>query len=388
MTQRCVSDLSDTIKRVDNDIVKLQEDIATTSITSASLLRQDYAESHARVLEELGVHRRDVSELGDKFERLDLTLRALPIRQELGRLISKPGQLKELCDITENPPGLTNSQHYSHRSHISLARRICVCRKRVARSRQALIWGPWQVLADASTTHDHLPDCICHSQDTAVSSKRWAVAFKGLQSLINRAIEVSFSYSFGAGGGSLSPGFTYYPTIDRCRDPAFQIMRLFNYACWELDENDRVGEFLEQCLENIALLYRRGKASPKAVDQYGRSVLHYITTDAIVGLPYSIMKPQKLSVNKPQRPMDQTSLLIGLQMLVKHGAHTTVYDIYGSYVYIAHSNRVPQLELSHFATVHLPGELYVERVNLEAWTWAWKCIRARASLQTGTHPLF
>lgn len=292
MTQKCVSDLSDTVKGFDIGVVKLQRDIATTSIRSLSLLRQDYAGTHARVLEELVVNRRGISELGHKFERLDLALRALPTREELGRLISKPGHLRELCEIMEETSGLINSQHSSHGSDISLARRICVCQKRVTRSRQALIWGPWQVLADASTTHDHVPDCIFHSQDAAISSKRWAVAFQGLKSLINRSIEVSFSYSFGAGGGSLSPGFTYYPTIDGRRDPAFRIMSLFNYACLEMDRSYRVEEFLEQCLENIALLYRRGKASPKAVDLYGRNVLHYFSRLSLVGLPHSTMMSQ------------------------------------------------------------------------------------------------
>lgn len=340
MTRKCVSDLSDTVKGVHIDITKLQEDIATTSITSVSLPRQDYAETHSRVLEELVVNRRGVSELGEKFERLDLALRALPTREELGRLISKPGQLKELCDVTGLPPGLSNSQHSSHRSRISMARRICICQKRVIRSRQARLWGPWQVLVDASTAHDHLPDCICHSQDTAVSSKRWAVAFKGLQGLINRAIEVSFSYSFGAGGGSLSPGFTYYPIIDRRRDPAYRIMVLFNWACLYLDERDSgKTEFLEQCFENIALLYRRGKASPKAVDLYGRNVLHYFARHtirrlpyaihSIVSLPYSIMTPQQIFINKKQQRLDHHSLLTGLQMLVKHGVQATMYDVSG-----------------------------------------------------------
>lgn len=291
MTRKCVSDLSDTVKGVDIDIIKLQEDIATTSITSVSLLRQDYAETHSKVLEELVVNRRGVSELSDKFECLDLALRALPTREELGRLISKPGHLRELCDIMEGPPGLTTA-NYSSYPPISLARRTCFCRKRVYQSRKALLWGPWQLLADASTTHDHFPDCVFYFQGAAVSKKRWAVAFKGLQGLISRAIEISFSYSFGAGGGSLSPGFNYYPTIDRRRDPAFRIMSLFSYACLCLyDYDSGVEEFLGQCLENIALLYRRGKASPQAVDLYGRSVLHYFARHSMVGLPYPVMTP-------------------------------------------------------------------------------------------------
>lgn len=360
MTRKCVSDLNDTIKGVDIDIVKLQQDIATTSITSVSLLRQDFAATHSRVLEELVMNRRGVSELGDKFERLDLALRSLPTREELGRLISKPGLLKELCDIMEETPALINSQHSGLLPRTSLARRICICQKRVTRSRRALIWGPWQVLTDASTTHDHIPDCICYSQDAAVSSKRWAVAFKGLQGLIDCAIEVSFSYSFGAGGGSLSPGFNHYPTIDRRRDPAFRIMRLFKYACLKLDGCESgVEEFLEQCLENIALLYRRGKASPKAVDLYGRSVLHYFDVLADVSLPYCIMMPQQFSVNKDQEFMDPRSILTGLQMLVKHGTHTTIYDVHGWQVYITHSTRLNRLMFLHFATVHLPGTLHV-----------------------------
>lgn len=331
MTRKCVSDLNDTIKGVDIDMVKLQEDIATASITTVSLLRHDYAETHAKVLGELVMNRRGVSELSENFERLDLAIRSLPTREELGRLISKPDHLRELCDIMERSPGL-NTANYSSYPPISLTRRTCICRKSVSQSRKALLWGPWQLLADASTTHDHFPDCTCYSQGAVVSTKRWAVAFKGLQGLISRAIEISFSYSFGAGGGSLSPSFTYYPTIDRRRDPAFRIMSLFNWACLELYEGDSgVEEFLEQCLENIALLYRRGKASPKAVDLYGRSVLHYFATLSIVSRPCSIRMPQRLSVNKMQQRMGQHSLLTGLQMLVKHGAYATVYDVYGWY---------------------------------------------------------
>ncbi|KAK2604367.1 hypothetical protein N8I77_007305 [Diaporthe amygdali] len=211
----------------------------------------------------------------------------------------------------EEPPDLSTSQHSSHRSRITLARRTCICRKRVVRSRRALLWGPWQALADTSTTHDHFPDCIFHVQGAKVPSTRWSLAFKGLQGLINRAIEVSFSYSFGAGGCSLSPGFNYYPTVDRRRDPAFRIMGLFHWASLILRASEsRRREFLEQCLENMGSLYRHSKASPKAVDQYGRSVLHYF----------------HISLSSET----QSSLLTGLDTLVKLGVQATMPDIYGS----------------------------------------------------------
>lgn len=279
--------------RFDQGLVNIGGDITTASATTVAVLRQDNADKHAKLLQEISVTQKGVSDLSDAVKGVDLALRVLATREELGRLISKPGQLRELCDTVGDTTGFgnyqkSNYQQPKYRSRINLARRTCICRKGVIRTRQALLWGPWQAVADTSTTRDHSPDCICHVHGAAVSSKRWAVTFKGLQALINSAIEVSFSYSFGAGGCSLSPGFNYYPTIDRRRDPAFRIMALFSRAILELgpDEPD-LGDFLEQCMENMTLLYRRGKASPRAVDLYGRGILHYFDRDSTVGLPYS-----------------------------------------------------------------------------------------------------
>ncbi|KAL1863018.1 hypothetical protein Daus18300_008174 [Diaporthe australafricana] len=289
-----VASLSDSVQGVDMSLVKIQEDIASSRTATASVLHEEYAWTRSKVLEELEMTRSGVSEFGDAFKRFELALRAHPTREEFGHLISKPGELKDLCDIMEDSSRLITSQHITQRPRINLERRICVCRKRIVRSGQALLWGPWQVLKNTSTTHDHFPDCICHVQGAAVSSKRWAVAFKGLQGRINRAIEVSFSLSFGAGGCSLSPGFNYYPNIDRRRDPAFRIMGLISWARFTLvnqDLNRDFAEFVELCMDNMALLYRCGKASPKAVDQYGRGVLHYTDIREIVGLPYSITTP-------------------------------------------------------------------------------------------------
>lgn len=274
--------------RFDQGLVKVGEDIATTSAATVSVLRQDHADNQARLLQELSVTQKGVSDLGDAVKGVNLALRVLPTREELGRLISKPGQLRELCDSIGETPGFANYQQLTYRSRINTVRRTCVCRKRVTRTRQALLWGPWQALADTSTTRDHSTDCICHVQGAAAASKRWSVVFKGLQGLINRAVEVSFSYSFGAGGCSLSPGFNYFPTVDRRRDPAFRIMNLFSWAVTSPDKPEpKFEEFLEQCMESMALLYRRGKASPRAVDLYGRGVLHYIDMFSAVGLPHS-----------------------------------------------------------------------------------------------------
>lgn len=140
----------------------------------------------------------------------------------------------------------------------------------VSSSRQVVARGSWLSSADTSTAYAHETGCLYYIKGAEEVSKRWAVAFTGLQGLINHAIEVSFKYSTGAGGFSLSPNFTYYPSIDRRRDPAFRIIGLVRWA-YPTSYMGRAYlpktcDLLELCMENIALLYRRSKASPKAVN--------------------------------------------------------------------------------------------------------------------------
>lgn len=279
--------------RFDQGIVKMHENIAATSTMSVSVLRKDHAQGHARMLQELQLTRSDVSDLGDTVKRFDMALRAIPTREELGRLISKPGQLKELCDNMGGIPEGTGSRPPRFGSRSTLARRTCICRKRVQRSRQALVWGPWQASAETSTANKHFPGCVYYVKSADVLSTRWVVAFTGLRGLINRAIEVSFSSSFGAGGCSLSPGFTYYPSIDRRRDPAFRIVGLMSWAGRRIAYSPvpaQFVEFWELCMVNMVLLYRQGKVSPKAVDLYGRGVLHYFSF-LRVGPPIHLATP-------------------------------------------------------------------------------------------------
>lgn len=261
--------------RFDQGVISLQESIAATSTSSVSVLRADSAENQAMVLRELAVTQSGISDLSDTIKRVDMTLSALASREELGRMVAKPSQLRELCDSMQwTPKGAF--QDLRRDPCENLARRKCICQKRLRKnSKTALAWGPWRAFAETSTTHHHFPDCVYHFQSADSVSTRWVVAFNGLHRVINRAVELSFSYSFGAGGCSLSPGFTYYPSIDGKRDPAFRIISLMDVFL-KSDPPNRWLEtdFLESAIESIILLYRHGKASPKALDQHGRSILH------------------------------------------------------------------------------------------------------------------
>jgi hypothetical protein len=314
VAQNSISDLRYTARGVEMDMVRIREVIAANSATPLSLLRKDHAESELRILQELAL-----------------------TRETLGRLIAKPAQLKQVCEVLKETSSLRAFPNPHHNSPISLARRTCVCRKRVARSRQVRLWGPWRTLADTTTVKDHLPSCIYHIRGRQVSTVRWAVGFTGLQRLMNRAVEVSFSYTFGAGGFSLSPGFRYYPTVDHRRDPAFRIMALVNWAFWHMGHDQlRVEEFAEQCIESIGLLYRHGRASARAVDQYGRSVLYYCA--------------------RSNTSLDR------LDALIKHGMEAATYDIHGLCARIPASLLIYVTQLTSLSSPeHLLGICYAQR---------------------------
>lgn len=114
--------------------------------------------------------------------------------------------------------------------------------------------------------------------------------YNGLRRLISCAIGLSFSASFGAGGFSLSPNFTYYPSVDSSTSPVFRIFDLLRWLLNLFPGHARGGkepwtadflELVDLCVADIILLYRDGKAAPKAIDDRGRSVMHHLTRSQV-----------------------------------------------------------------------------------------------------------
>lgn len=249
-------------------------------------------------IRDLPTMHRDVHTLTEQTNRLEMAIGTLSSRVNqgfaesrnsseqqvhLGRLLAKPSLLKEYCDDQDHTSSYndTISRDSSYRSPLTPAERICPCRKRLTRSQKVLVLGPWRASTEFLDNCDHLPGCIYFDHATKHQTTRWSVGYTGLRRLVNRAVEFSFSYSFGAGGYSLSPNFTYYPCIDRARDPVFRILRLIKVihrsSLWPGESSPH--DFFELCIAEIVRLYRHGKASPKAVDNDGRGVLHHLTLD-------------------------------------------------------------------------------------------------------------
>ena len=86
--------------------------------------------------------------------------------------------------------------------------------------------------------------------------------------LVNKAVHLSFSLQYGAGGMSVSPSFTLRG-MRRRNSPVFALLKTLNEVGLETAERFiRMGEVLPR----IKLLVQNGQASPHEVDENGRTV--------------------------------------------------------------------------------------------------------------------
>lgn len=161
----------------------------------------------------------------------------------------------------------------------------CSCRMRRFTHQHTAGKASWVFTIESSKIHPHLPDCPFYSPNMSVREMRWELRYSGLRRLIECAIGLSFSSSFGAGGFSVSPGFTYYPSVDSSKAPVFRILDLMYWFLWSITGTPEEAtedlamnwvEFIELCVANVMQLYREGKASPKSIDSCGRSAMHHL----------------------------------------------------------------------------------------------------------------
>lgn len=173
-------------------------------------------------------------------------------------------------------------------------RSSCSCRQRRVTRQKISAMASWVFSSETSQVQHHLPDCRFRNCVTSAKETRWEVRFNGLRGLISYAVGLSFSSSFGAGGFSLSPNFTYYPSVNSSTMPVFRIMDLLHwfltliprYALYPDQTEVKEGaqtilHFIDLCVDNIMFLYTREKASPRAIDECGRSALHHLSRSQV-----------------------------------------------------------------------------------------------------------
>lgn len=130
---------------------------------------------------------------------------------------------------------------------------------------QSSFSGEWQTIA-------RWPSCPMAKIN---SKKRVTLAFKyeGLARILKTAVNVSFTMTSGAGGFSISPKFTCIPTVDKCLDPAFRILRLIS-DCFVADHSNPEALMIAG-MKRLIRLVDDGKPRPTAVTSTNKSLMHY-----------------------------------------------------------------------------------------------------------------
>jgi hypothetical protein len=209
------------------------------------------------------------------------------------RLLGKPAMLREICDVSGNrarPLPASAGVPSTSRDAAQISKTIsayleanttCVCRARQPSWRKNVVWGSVALFSE-TTSEQHKPGCPAGLIGGADQNQKFGLRYTGLQRLLKSAVQISFAMRSGAGGWSLSPNFTYHPTVDGRSAPAFRIMTIMHDAAiFAVDDEDETQFLLLEKLMGLALtkmlaLFRTGEASPLAVDFANQSLLHHV----------------------------------------------------------------------------------------------------------------
>ncbi len=139
-----------------------------------------------------------------------------------------------------------------------------------------------------------------------ISHTRRIRGFKylGWAGLLHQAIDMSMTMTFGAGGMSISPTFSYSNRVDDQKAPAFRIVallgafsRAFRRSRLSHIRNpkgsirsrrlyrqiQKCDEFVAACMSEIPKLFHSGRASLTDVNRDNQSLLHVLA--GVVGNP-------------------------------------------------------------------------------------------------------
>ncbi|KAK8018871.1 hypothetical protein PG991_008061 [Apiospora marii] len=144
-----------------------------------------------------------------------------------------------------------------------------------------------------------------------LDDQTYGLRYTGLARVIKAAIGVSFDMRSGAGGWSVGPSFSYYPTVDAENDQSFRIMDILREVFYGRQFGGEAADsFHQKALRKIVRLLVTGKTSPLAVDHCNRSLMH-------------------VAFNTFRFEHKNYLLAELVQTLVLHGVPPISYDIWG-----------------------------------------------------------
>ncbi|KAI1125412.1 hypothetical protein F5Y10DRAFT_284276 [Nemania abortiva] len=274
--------LEDRLAKVNSTLqTALQVTILNISITAEKRLREvhDVVSSISQPAEMRTRSAMACRSLTEAHEDLKITRngieRPLEPIEAVQRLLSKPSFLS------------TSIESFAKYSTSPVARgsisQACLCRSSRKVSFYRREWGSFSFVYGALNTRRHLPGCPFSQIDGETQATKFTLEFSGLKKVVQKAVVLSFVYTRGAGGGSISPTLTYYPTVDESTAPAFRIVNLASDMISNSSPSSirEVECVLRCCYDNILVLYSKGKASPKDVNSKGESLIHLVAQTVV-----------------------------------------------------------------------------------------------------------
>lgn len=244
---------------------------------SSQRVRYDLQHSHNLIVEHLKTIDQKVQILGEDNNSL---------RKLVFRAASKPAALKSLCDDikfsgkSDNlgiPLDRSKSHQQSTSSDVSRNPRtamqvsnVCICPRPARSCMQMQMQRGHTYLSGEWESHGHWPSCPL-SKTPRKQRLKASLKYTGVSRLLKSVIEISFALTSGAGGCSISPSFTYYPTVDVKSDPAFRLIDLMGSVL----PAPSTAPFVILCLRKLAKILGERRTYPTAVDDQNRTLMHH-----------------------------------------------------------------------------------------------------------------
>ncbi|KAK1983654.1 hypothetical protein LZ30DRAFT_473910 [Colletotrichum cereale] len=201
---------------------------------------------------------------------------------EVARLVAKPADLKTMCDAILQPQA--QMERIATSSNPSMRDQLCPCVRRRSLQREERSWGPIVFTKVKRLTKHHLPGCPWLNLAPPECRQTRDIRFKlrDIGPLLEGAIHLTWSLSFGAGGLSIKHGINWNATVSEDCSPVFKIGRtLLMGLMWEFYDFKEKKRFVEECLKSILWCYSQKLACPSDVDDRGASLPTRLLTGII-----------------------------------------------------------------------------------------------------------
>ncbi|KAI1854522.1 hypothetical protein JX266_000640 [Neoarthrinium moseri] len=222
-----VNNSHSTILSVESGIRSLETSMSSMSLSTTTIIREELAEVKQYLMAQSRL-----------LEAARASTDMDPSQLALGRLLSKPSDLRDACDIyqrTTTPAyGAVTRPRHSQQSYGSSTigtRTLCDCQLKMFKQQQCTTIGNFHLIRKATTRQRHVPGCEFEASVALVTEQVRQISYTGFRGLLSVALELSISWRSGAGGSSIAPTITFRPMVDETKSPVFQIIKLLsNYS--------------------------------------------------------------------------------------------------------------------------------------------------------------